>query len=148
MTFYDFCRCVRLEKTSTSKTKNTAETHLGVLPRHELKQGHPSAKTHRLVEHSNELRGDGSNSLFPRVMGMSIPRKSDKGCRIFALAHFIPSNIDNPLLKPGQTVESTFEGSTFTERRLQILSNWEAILECQDERDADRMRKCTGNPER
>ena len=51
MTFYDFCQCVRLEKTSTSKMKNTASTRLGVLARHELKLGHPSAETHRLVEH-------------------------------------------------------------------------------------------------
>jgi hypothetical protein len=45
MAFYDFCCCVRLEKISTSKTKNTASTHLGVLTRHKLKHGHPSADT-------------------------------------------------------------------------------------------------------
>ena len=141
MAFYDFCRCVRLEKTSMSKTKNTANTRLGVLTRHELKRGHPSAETHRLVEHANELRGEGSESLVPRVTGTSIPRKSDKGYRIFALAHFIPFDIDNPLLRPGQTVDDIFEGMQFTERHLQILNNWEAIHECQDERDAERMRK-------
>ena len=100
MAFYDFCRCVRLEKTSMSRTKNTASTRFGVLTRHELKQGHPLAKTHRLIEHTNELRGEGSDSLVPQVMGMSIPRKSDKGYQTFALAHFIPFNIDNPLLDP------------------------------------------------
>ena len=84
MVFYDFCQCVRLEKTSTSKTKNTADTRLGVLTRHELEQGHPSAETHRLVEHTNELRGEGSDLLVPRVMGMSIPRKIDKGYKMFA----------------------------------------------------------------
>ena len=141
MAFYDFCRCVRLEKILTSKTKNTASTRLGVLARHELKRGHPSAETHRLVEHTNELRGDGTNSLVPRVMGMSIPRKSDKVYRIFALAHFIPFDIDTPLLRPGQTADDIFEGTGFTERHLQILNNWEAIHECQDERDAERMRK-------
>jgi hypothetical protein len=139
--FYDFCRCVRLEKTSRSRTKNTADTHLGVLTRHELKRGHPSAETHQLIEHTNELRGEGMNLLVPWVMGMSIPRESDKGYRMFTLAHFIPFDIDSPLLKPGQTVDDVFESVRFADRHLQILSNWEAIHECQDERDADRMRK-------
>ena len=141
MVFYDFCRCVRLEKISASKTKNTADTRLGVLTRHELKEGHPSAGTHRLVEHTNELRGEGTNLLVPRVMGMSIPRKSDKGYRMFALAHFIPFGIFDPLLKPGQTVNNVFESAKFTNRHQQILDNWEAIHECQDERDAERMRR-------
>jgi hypothetical protein len=143
MAFYDFCRCVRLEKTSRSRTKNTADTRLGVLTRHELKRGHPSAETHRLVEHTNELRGEGTNLLVPRVMGMSIPRELDKGYWMFALAHFIPFDINSPLLKPGQTVDDVFESARFADRHLQILSNWEAIHECQDERDADRMRKRT-----
>ena len=74
-------------------------------------------------------------------MGMSIPRKSDKGYQIFALAHFIPFDIDNPLLKPGEPVDSVFENVKFSDRHLQILNNWEAIHECQDERDAERLRK-------
>ena len=141
MAFYDFVRCVRLEKISTTKTKNTAISRLGVLTRHELKQGHPSAETHRLVEHTNKLRGEGSDSLVPRTVGMSIPRKSDKGYRMFALVHFIPFDVDSPLLKPGQTADDVFESPNFTGRHLQILGNWEAIHECQDERDAERMRK-------
>jgi len=72
--FYDFCRCVRLEKVSTSPTKNVANERLGVLTRHELKHRHPLAITHRLVEHTNEFRGEGANLLVPRVVGMSIPR--------------------------------------------------------------------------
>ena len=141
MSFYDFCRCVRLEKTSTSRTKNTADTRLGVLTRHVLKTGHPSAETHQLVEHTNELRGEGIQLLVPRVVGMSIPRASDKGYRMFALAHFIPFDIDNPLLKPGQSTDNIFDTVQFTDRHLEILNNWEAIHECQDERDAERIRK-------
>jgi len=143
MTFYDFCRCTRLEKTSTSKTKNTADERFGVLRRHELKHGHPLAATHRLIEHTNEVRGEGTNLLVPRVVGMSIPRKSDKGYCVFALAHFIPFDIDNLLLRAGQTATDTFESSEFSPKHLQILDNWEAIHECQDERDAERIRKRT-----
>ena len=143
MAFYDFCRCVRLEKTSASQTKNTADTRLGVLKRHELKDGHPLATTHRLVEHTSELRGEGTNLLIPRVVGMSIPRKSDKIYHVFALAHFMPFDIDNPLIHPGQTAMEVFNSGEFSHRHLQILDNWEAIHECQDERDAERMRKRT-----
>ena len=143
MAFYDFCRCLKLEKTSASQTKNTSDTRLGVLRRHELKQGHPLAATHRLVEHMNELRGEGANLLVPRVVGMSIPRKSDKAYHVFALAHFIPFGVDNPLLHPGQNATDVFDSETFSPRHTQILDNWEAIHECQDERDAERMRKRT-----
>ena len=143
MVFYDFCRCVKLERVSTSQTKNTADTRLGVLRRHDLKQGHPLAATHRLVEHTSELRGEGTNLLVPRVVGMSIPRKSDKIYDTFALAHFVPFGIDNPPLHPGQTTTGVFNSNNMSSRHVQILHNWEVIHECQDERDAERMRKCT-----
>ena len=143
MAFYDFCRCVRLEKVSTSLTKNVANERLGVLTRHELKCGHPLATTHRLVEHTNDLRGEGTDLLIPRVVGMSIPRKSAVSYHMFALIHFIPFDIENPLLRPGQTATDVFNSSEFSPGHLQILDNWEAIHECQDERDAERMRKRT-----
>lgn len=141
MAFYNFCRCVRLKKMSTAKTKNMVNSHLGVLTRNELKPGHPSAETHQLVEHTNELRGEGTNSLIPRVMGMSIPRKSNKGYWTFTLAHFILFDTDNPLLMPGQTADSIFENMQFAERHLWILNNWEAIHKCHNECDADQMHK-------
>ena len=143
MAFYDFCRCVKLEKMSTCQTKNTADTRLGVLRRHKLKQGHPSAATHRLVEHMNELRGEGANLLVPRVVGMSIPCKSDKVYHVFALGHFTPFSIDSPLLRPGQMATEVFNSTESSPRHLQILDNWEEIHECQDERDAERMQKRT-----
>ena len=143
MAFYDFCRCVRLEKTSTSKTKSTADDRLGVLARHELKHGHPLAATHRLVEHTSETRGEGTNILIPRVVGMSIPRRSDKDYCAFALAHFIPFDIDNPLLSATQNVTTAYNSTEFSSRHLEIMENWEAIHECQDERDAERMRRRT-----
>jgi len=72
---------------------------------------------------------------------MSIPRKSDKGYQIFALAHFIPFDVENSLLRPGQTVGDIFDDACFTGEHLQVLNNWEAIHECQDERDVERMHK-------
>ena len=143
MVFYDFCRCMKLERISVNPTKNTSDTRLGILRRHELKQGHPLAATHQLVEHTNELRGEGAGLLVPRVVGMSIPRKSDKAYHMFALAHFTPFDIENPLLSPGQNATEAFNPNGFSSRHVQILDNWEAIHECQDEQDAEQMRKRT-----
>ena len=89
--------------------------------------------THRLVEHTSESRGEGINLLVPRVVGMSIPRKSDKVYHMFALVHFVPFSVDTPLLCPGQTAMEAFDSSELSPTHLQILDNWEAIHECQDE---------------
>jgi len=62
---------------------------------------------------------------------------------MFALVHFIPFDINNPLLCPGQTAMDVFNSSEFSPAHLQILNNWEAIHECQDERDMERMWKRT-----
>jgi len=70
MAFYNFCQCLKLEKMSASPTRNTSDIRLGVLRRHELKHRHLLAATHRLVEHMNELRGEGANLLVPRVVGI------------------------------------------------------------------------------
>jgi hypothetical protein len=56
MSFYDFCRCIRLEhksKTPGEQNKNNS-SRTNILKRHALKEPHPLAKTHFLVEHTNE----------------------------------------------------------------------------------------------
>ena len=137
--------CVEMDPTLSQRAapvrSDRPNTRLGVLTRHKLEPGHPSAETHRLVEHTNELRGEGSDALISWVTGMSIPRKSDKGYKMFALAHFVPFDINNPLLRHGQTTDDVFEHAQLTERHQQILNNWEAIHKCQDECDAEWMRK-------
>lgn len=90
----------------------------------------------------SEIRGEGSNFLVPWVVGMSIPQKSDKAYHVFVLAHFVPFDIDGPLLRPGQTSTEVFNSSVIATRHLQILDNWEVIHECQDERDAKQIHKC------
>jgi hypothetical protein len=116
MSFYDFCRCVRIEKISKSaKNKNTYATRLGVYRRHPLKNGHPSSETHELVEHTNEECGDGYKELVPRVIGMSIPRSSDmKAWSIFALAHFKPFSISNRLFGEHESAIEAFQAYDFS----------------------------------
>lgn len=140
LSFYDFCRCVRLEK-KTLAPKNTHESRLGVLARHSLKPSHPLSLSHHLVEHTNESRGDGTYELVLRVVGMVIPRPSDPKYKLFALAHFKPFSLSNPLIPEGDTVERCFENYNFHMSHMSIMKNWDALYECQDQRDLERLRK-------
>jgi hypothetical protein len=142
MSFYDFCRYVRIEnRNRRSHVKNTPETRLGVFERHELKPSHPLHKTHHLIEHTNEDRGDGQYKLVPRVVGMSIPRESSASWPLFALAHFKPFGVSQPLISAGDTCENVFTTYPFSAFSLKVIKNWHAIHECEDERDGERLRK-------
>ena len=142
MTFYDFCRCIRIEKKSrSSKIKNTHETRLGVLRRHSLKPSHPLHETHQLIEHTNEERGEGYHELVPRVVGMSIPRETSAIWPLFVLAHFKPFSISQPLIPSGKSCDDVFRTHSFSDQSLKVIKNWNAIHECEDERDAERLRK-------
>jgi len=142
MSFFEFCRCVRLEpKSKSNRLKNNSETRLGVLKRHCLKAPHPLACTHWLVEHTNAERGDLRTELVPRVVGMSIPRNNSPIWPLFALAHHKPFSLSNPLIEPLSDWSSTYNKYKFTESAKKIMKNWNAIHECEDERDADRLRK-------
>ena len=136
MCFYEFCRCVRIEQMKHAKDR------VGTYRRHLLKEGHPLSATHVLVEHTNEERGDIVQKLVPHVIGASIPCvASHRAWAVFTLAHFKPFGVSNSLLSGGDTFESVFENYQFTSRSLEIMRNWEAIFECEDARDADRLRK-------
>ena len=144
MSFYDFCRCIRIEKKSrTCHVKNTHETRLGVLQRHSLKSSHPLHETHHLIEHTNEDRGEGHHELVPRIVGMSIPRETSAIWPFFVLAHFKPFSMTQPLIPANESYENVFQTYSFSDRTLKIIRNWNAIYECEDERDAERLRKRT-----
>ena len=142
MSFYDFSRCIRLEHQSRSqKNKNTHETRLGVLQRHKIKSPHPLSKTHVLVEHWNESRAEGHKELIPRVLGMSIPRKTSPEWIPFVLAHFKPFSITVHLLNENETWAHAYSNHQFQSHHDFIMKNWDAIHECEDERDAERIKR-------
>lgn len=143
ISFYDFCRRIRFQTKAKSKeVKNTHETRLGVLRRHALMNSHPLWESHELLEHSNEERGEGSRELVPRVVGMSIPRSTNpRQWQLFTLAHFKPFSQVNPLIPSDSSVEDVFNSYAFTPRNLAIMKHWEAVHECEDERDAERLRR-------
>ncbi|KAG2746803.1 hypothetical protein P692DRAFT_20738713, partial [Suillus brevipes Sb2] len=73
---------------------------------------------------------------------MSIPRSTNsKLWALFALAHFKPFSNTVPLVPDGTTVEHLYETYSFSQRSKSIMQHWEAVHECEDERDADRLRK-------
>ena len=141
MNFYDFCRCVRLEHKKFRQPVNTPDTRLGVLTRHSLNNEHPLHQTHQLIEYTNEQCGECSLQLIPRVVGMSIPRKGTKLYELFALAHFKPFSPNNLLIKQNETIPSAFQSYQFDNDACKIMKNWDAIYECEDARDAERMHK-------
>ena len=74
---------------------------------------------------------------------MSIPRETSAIWPLFALAHFKPFSITRPLTPDGKSYEDVFQTYSFSDRSLEIIKNWNAIYECEDERDAERLRKRT-----
>ncbi|KAG1901582.1 uncharacterized protein F5891DRAFT_1187439 [Suillus fuscotomentosus] len=143
MNFYEFCCCVRLEIISKSaNNKHTFKTRLGVLRRHCLNVGHRCSETHVLVEHTNEERGEGNSELVPHVVGISIPRPMNARLwALFVLAHFKPFSVSTDLLGSAEDPVTCFEKSKLCPASLQVLSNWEAVHECEDERDTERLQK-------
>jgi len=141
MCFYDFCRCVELHTKDRSKqTKNTHETCLGVMRRHALKPDHLLHTTHDLVKHTDELHMD--HELVPRVIGMSMPCSNNKQAwALFTLSHFKAFSCDVPLFDKGKDPEQAFDMYAFLDYSHTIMANWEAIHECEDERDADWLHK-------
>ncbi|THV05582.1 hypothetical protein K435DRAFT_790095 [Dendrothele bispora CBS 962.96] len=154
MSFYDFVRCIRLEKMSDNSDGDITEAQekeyhrIDCYTRHPLKPMHPLASTHQLVEHYNPLQGNFLSELVPKIVGMKFPTKKD-GWRyhLFTLVHFKPFSSQKPLLpqfRPDtkeQTLLSAFNEYEWPECVQQYLKNLEDINECQDQRDAERLRK-------
>jgi hypothetical protein len=60
---------------------------------------------------------------------------------IIALAHFKPFSVNQLLLAEGESFDEVFAQFEFSMFNTRILENWEALHECEDERDAERMKK-------
>jgi hypothetical protein len=97
---------------------------------------------HVLVEHTNDEHGDKGVEHVPRVIGMSIPRLTNARLwAIFALAHFKAFDVSTELLGVDEDLIESYARFAFCSRSLRVMKNWEAVYECEDERDADRLRK-------
>ena len=146
MNFYDFTRCITLQKKRKEDGNDFSFTtkfeRLGVQIKHCLLPNHPLAKSHHLLQHTNDLTGQTGKQFVPRIIGSNIPRKhSDKQWMIFTLAHFKPFDHCHPLIDRESSIEETYRSFSFSQRSQTIMQNWEDIHECEDERDKERMRK-------
>ena len=139
--FYDFIWRFKLTKKTDIAVKDTENVRLGTYPRYELQYPHPQYQTHVLVEHTTKIGKDNTNLCIPRVIGISIPRHDSSQYNLFMLAHFKPFSEESPLWNKEIGVNETFKQFHFSATAQKIMHNWEAIHECEDERDAERLRK-------
>jgi len=57
------------------------------------------------------------------------------------LAHFKPFSYVNPCINNCKTMEETYLKYCFDPFSCEIMANWEAVHECEDVRDAERINK-------
>jgi hypothetical protein len=57
------------------------------------------------------------------------------------LAHFLPFSAKKPNSLIDGSLQATFDTSDFTPWSLEVMKNWDAIHECEDERDAEHIWK-------
>ncbi|KAG1780884.1 hypothetical protein EV702DRAFT_1193713 [Suillus placidus] len=73
---------------------------------------------------------------------MSIPRATDvKAWALFCSADFKPFSASSPLLCNNEDFVDVFNRYSLLPASRHVMNNWEAVHECEDERDTDRMRK-------
>jgi len=71
---------------------------------------HKLSGSHQLVQFWNEELGHKEVEYVPRVIGCSVPRpNAGLSYVIFALAHFKPFSVLNPLIPDGETFETVFK---------------------------------------
>ncbi|KAE8251867.1 hypothetical protein A4X13_0g3812 [Tilletia indica] len=129
LSFYDFVRYVKLWDKPPKKPNSS---------HHPLPTSHPNAKTHVHRYTPNKPIGIPRPicSHFPKSTGQ--PGHGDAYCSAM-MAHFIPFSQSQPLKSATTTWESAFAAATFSPSAVRVMSNWAALAECEDERDADRL---------
>jgi hypothetical protein len=113
-----------------------------------LKYPHCLSNSHELILHCDpDLHDLASNLVVPVFIGCSFPRAQDKHMyAAFSLAHLKPFSIVHPLLADDESYEQCYSSYQFTPFSNQIMLNWEAIHECEDARDAERIKTGSSFP--
>ena len=105
-------------------------------------QQHKLSDSHQLVQFWNKEQGHKEEEFVPSVIGCSILRpNAGLSYMIFALAHFKPFGALCPLIPEGETFETIFKKYSLPTATQTTITNWDAINECEDAHDAERMRK-------
>jgi len=136
--FYDYVRCFKKERSRSPPVNEDR-----ALPRFRLCDPHPQSQSHVLVQHINPEVSRPHKDVVPRAVGCSIPRRQqdDSYFAMFMMAHFHPFSCRNPIQLSGQSVVDLFDSLDLSPRSRNVIRNWDAIHECEDQRDAERLRK-------
>lgn len=128
----------------TSNISSLPDQRAGSRPRFPLLSPHPQFKTHELVLIGSLDYDPRTWTRIPRMIGTTIPRKTDTPRYFwFVLAHFKPFSISNPLIPPQRpfNIDSFFQSYQLSDFAIRVTNNWEELCNCEDERDAERLRK-------
>ncbi|KAE8221158.1 hypothetical protein CF319_g5436 [Tilletia indica] len=128
LSFYDFVEFVTLSPTPPKKLN---------IQHHKLRPSHPNVKTHVHRYTPNKAKG------IPRVICRKFPKRGgDRPGDLYCcamLAHFVPFSVHAPLKTRTVTWQTVFETTTFPPKASRIMSNWTALTECEDARDAEQL---------
>ncbi len=97
--------------------------------------------THEIAEHTTAEEDSYMSKIVPRMVGHRLPRVHDECYKAFMLAHFKPFHRNCPLVDDGGTVSETFDTYDFSTRAKRCMCNWEALHECEDEREAESLKR-------
>ncbi|CAD7066147.1 unnamed protein product [Tilletia caries] len=125
LTFFQFVQYVKLDTPPKNRNKN----------HHDLAETHPNFPRyiHRYTPNHSHGIPRCITSRFPRSDGTK--SHGDQYCAAM-MAHFVPFSNTVALKNKTETWESAFQQITFSERAIATMSNWAALNECEDARDA------------
>ncbi|KAE8198752.1 hypothetical protein CF335_g4320 [Tilletia laevis] len=128
LTFFQFVQYVKLDTPPKNRNKN----------HHDLAETHPNFPRyiHRYTPNHSHGIPRCITSRFPRSDGTK--SHGDQYCAAM-MAHFVPFSNTVALKNKTETWESAFQQITFSERAIATMSNWAALNECEDARDADQL---------
>lgn len=93
------------------------------------------------MEHTSLTQARFMTKTMPRVIAHKILHLDDPCYETFMLMHFKPFNLDRLLLTSLISVHDKFITYDFSPCARTCMSNWEALHECEDKRDTERMKK-------
>ncbi|KAF5343799.1 hypothetical protein D9758_016212 [Tetrapyrgos nigripes] len=132
ISFYNFTRSMTVERKRELKSHRS-----NIRPRFRFLPHHPLHNTHDLVLISNDFPSEPWKERVPIIIGKGVPRFGSSEHKLFSLAHFKPFGPQMPLI--ASSIDQEFESYQFSPFSQRVISNWEAIHECEDERDAERI---------
>ena len=136
--FYDFiCRFRKERKGGSFKEED------GQYRRFFFLQQHKEHHSHMILETIRESNACPKHEIVPRVVGTSIPRRESdpENYFLFMLAHFCPFSADHGINFEGGNLEAIFHTKSFSLLSKNVMQNWEAVHECEDAREKERIRK-------